>query len=151
MKRVGLLAVLLFVAPIWSYAQISKEIVAQWTSDIIGRTLTVSYKQSNEDLSASKKFYTYEGWSNIVSFLGDKILAVRRQKLSVTPKPLSEAIIVNQGDDSGVPYWRVNQGWEMQQMNVKIWFSIIVLEQPENSLIIDSVAMHDTPAQLPTQ
>lgn len=136
--------------PLGSYALNSDEMVRNWTSAALKRTLSVNYTEDRNELRVPSQYFTYRGWNNLASFLGSKVFEVRRYQLTLEPIPLSNPEIVEKGDYSGIAYWRVNQGWHLSPLDDKIWFSIIVLEQPANTLIIDSVSMHAEDTAVPS-
>lgn len=132
---------ILFV-PFSSYADFSDDQVADWTAKVIKETLSVSYLESRAEVNAPSKYYSYNGWNNIASFLGDRMVNVREKKIITNPVPAEAPTVVNSGEYSGVRYWRVNQGWVIPELEVEVWFSAVVLQKNSNELMINSMSMH---------
>ncbi len=141
MKWIRILFLMVLVFPLWALVRNDK-LVTDWTSSVLKETLSVSYLQTPEQVKSTSKYYSYNGWDNIANFLGSRMPNVRKYKITTTPVPDGPAKVVRSGIYKGAPFWRVNQAWQVPQVSVEVWFSVIVIQKPDGSLLIDSVSMH---------
>lgn len=128
-----------------SGAYANNQEVSDWTQTVLTNSLTLNYSQLSDNLQAVKPNYTLTAWQAFNSFLGDKIEDVSTQKLILTPKPLQNAQVVNEGDYSGIHFWRVNQAYSIPQLNVILSFSVVVIKATNPPYVIQSLNMTKTP------
>ncbi|MCC5791188.1 MAG: hypothetical protein JJT82_01065 [Legionellaceae bacterium] len=116
--------------------------VADWTEDVLRKTLSVSYKLTPAQVNAQKQYYSFEGWASIASFLGNRMVFIRANRISLHPEPLNSATVVGTEEYSGLPCWRVNQSWFIPELNMQIHFSVRVVREENGFYKIMSLDMH---------
>lgn len=122
--------------------------IATWTQQVLLETLSVSYLDTPKDTAPLRACYTNDAWEAMTDFLGNYMSMVRTQKLSLNPIANGPATVVASGVIKvsnffeGVQYWRVNQSITMEVLNLRIDFSVIVIEPPrKDKLLIQSLNM----------
>ncbi|WP_419420063.1 hypothetical protein ACNVED_01845 [Legionella sp. D16C41] len=131
-----LLWLLIFI-PCLGYANDAQ--VLTWTRQTLSKTLCISYQTIDSQLSSVKTNYTLEAWQNLKSFLGDKIIMVRDNRLTLHPKAVKTNQLVAKQGFRNIIYWRVNQGFDIPELKMMIYFSVIVIPAKNPPYLIQSL------------
>lgn len=115
--------------------------VAAWTQQVLMDTLSVDYQTIGTDLKGVKNNYTLDAWEGLGSFLGSYVPMIKNNQLVLHPQALGNAQVVNEGDYSGIQFWRVNQSITIPELNVRIDFSVIVIKATNPPYVIQSLNM----------
>lgn len=131
-----------------SHAMPSDEQVANWASQILLQTITVNYQglEAHEKSRTVRKYYSGQAWSGFGNFFSNVIPLIIRNKLQTKPSPVGDPTIIGKGLFNGVPYWKVEQTFYFPRIDKYVWFSVIVIQNDEPPLIIESLNM-DMPAK----
>lgn len=128
-----------FLLPSISLANSDK--VAAWTQQVLMNTLTVDYQNIDKVPAANKKNYTLDAWEAFTSFMGNYVPIIKDNQLSIQPQAVTQAKVVNEGDYSGIHFWRVNQIILLPEVNLRINFSVIVIKANNPPYLIQSLNM----------
>lgn len=124
---------------------VSNVAVTQWTQKTLLNTLTVdsNYSSSN-DYEQHSKGFGRNAWNAISGFLGGYIPVIQEHQLSVHPTFLIEPHVVDSGIVNGIHYWRVDEEVALPELNIKVAFSLLIIETgPSNNgpFLIQSMDM----------
>lgn len=123
---------------------VSNVAVTQWTQTVLLNTLTVDSNYSSKDYEQHSRGFSRNAWNAISGFLGGYIPVIQDHKLSVHPTFLIEPHVVDSGIVDGIHYWRVNEEVAFPELNIKVAFSLLIIEtQPTNNgpFLIQSMDM----------
>ncbi|STX27806.1 protein IcmL (DotI) [Legionella beliardensis] len=124
-----------------TFCNASNEQVLNWTQQTLLKTLTLNYKNLDNQLESVKPNYTPEAWEDLRSFLGDKFVAIRDNQLVLHPTAIkTRQLIVQQGFEN-IIYWRVNQGIKVPELNLNLYFSAVVVKSNKPSYLIQSLTV----------
>lgn len=132
-----LLVVLLF--PVCSNADDLQ--VASWTEQVLINSLSLDYKTIDSTREKYKTNYTVNAREALRLFLGGYIARIKAQQLTLHPKILSPAKVVDRGDFSGIQFWRVNQIIALPELDLHIDFSVVVIKASKPPYLIQSLNM----------
>ena len=115
--------------------------VLDWTTQTFLTTLTLDYKNMTDQLNQSKPYYTPSAWAALKSFLGDKAADIQNEQLTLHPKALGSANIVDSGTIADVTYWRINQTISIPELNISMNVTLVVIKAKNPPFLIQSVNM----------
>lgn len=133
----------LFLISTSIYAVPSDENVAAWTGNILKKTITVDYQQLENQTKSSdlQQYYSGQAWSGFSTFFSEVIPFIIKYKLKTNPIPEGPAQVVQKGKFNGVNYWQVTQTYKFPKVGRTLWFSVIVVENSNPPLRIESLSM----------
>lgn len=139
--RISLLLTLICLLNQVSYANNTP--VSSWVDKVLISTLSLNYTSAPSVFKAKHAYYMANAWGALNSFLSEYILAVKNQQLILTPQRILGPTVTEDGDFSGIHFWRVNESIAISQLNVSIDFSVVVLEttNPQHPFMIQSINM----------
>lgn len=111
----------------------------KWTQSTLLSTLTVDYQNYHTILEKERKNYTSSAWSAMDSFLGNYVINLTNNQLSLHPKLINPGVVVDSGNISNINYWRITQIINIPELMVTLKFSVVVVQPKNSSLIIQSV------------
>ena len=132
-----------FLLPIFCYA--SDEQFLNWTQQTLLQTLTLNYKNLDNQLETVKLNYTPEAWEDLRSFLGDKFVAIKDNQLVLHPTVIKKRQLIVQQGFENIIYWRVNQGIKVPELNLTLYFSAVVAKSNKPSYLIQSLTVTKEP------
>lgn len=115
--------------------------VAAWTQQVLMETLSVDYQTIGTEVKDIKSNYSLDAWEGLNSFLGSYVPVIKNNQLVLHPQALTNAQVVNEGDYSGIQFWRVNQSIALPELSVRIDFSVIVIKATNPPYVIQSLNM----------
>lgn len=135
----GLILLISLAFPISNYANNTQ--VTTWTQDVLLNTLSLNYTDISTHFDKVKVNYTPTAWETLGSFLGDQVSVIRNNRLTLNPVPMGKAQIVTDGDYSGIHFWRINQSFDIPELNASVSFSVIVIKASTPPYLIQSLSM----------
>lgn len=132
--------------PCFSSADAQDDEVAAWTQTVLINTLSLDYDSYEADIEANRINYTQNARDALRGFLGNYLSVIEENQLSLHPQALGNAQIINEGYFSGIHFWRVNQAIAIPELNIQIFFSIVVVKVNGNPpYLVQSVSMVKQP------
>jgi len=128
--------------PLTHYADNTQ--VAQWTQNVLLNTLSINYTDLPTHFAKVKVNYVPTAWEALSSFLGDQVAVIQNDQLVLHPVAVGNAQVVNEGDYSGIHFWRVNQTIDIPELSGTISFSVIVIKATTPAYLIQSLNMTKT-------
>lgn len=140
-RMIAVACLIFIVRPI--FAMPSDEEVANWTSKVLILTLAANYQdlQTNTQYKRYRKYYSGQATTGISTFFKELRPIMLQNKLSTTPLPLGPSKVTGHGRMNGVYYWQVTQSFSMSGVDKEVWFSVIVTENKDPPLLIESLNM----------
>lgn len=114
--------------------------VALWTQQTLLNTFSIDHNYQDSELPKYRTRFTQNSWNAISDFLGDYLQVIRDKKLTLHPVFLIKPTVVDNGDASGIRYWRVNEELLFPEIKMKVAFSLIVIAT-EHGYLIQSLDM----------
>ncbi|WP_051555158.1 hypothetical protein [Legionella fairfieldensis] len=149
MKNRQLSCLLLFFALLFSpfsYSDSDDLQVANWTEQVLLKTLSISYQTTPDDFALLKQNFLNNAWLALSNFLSEELETLRDQQLTLHPAAIEQAQVVNSGYVSGIHFWRVNQTISLPELSLAIAFSVIVIKRNGTPpYVIQSIDMTKAP------
>ena len=136
-----MLLIILSLATTPLHATPSDAEVAQWTGDVLLKTLTVNYKQleNHTKLGTVGMYYSGQAKTGIKTFFASMIPIIIEHKMDTTPIANGPPKITQKGMFNGVPYWQVTQSYNFPRIKKNVWFSVMVIENQTPMLLIENL------------
>ncbi len=147
MKSKQLSYLLLFFVLVFSpFSYADDDEVANWTGQVLLKTLAISYRTTPDDFALLKQNFLHNAWLALNNFLSEQLQIVRNQHLTLHPSAEEPAQVINSGYVDGIHFWRVNQTINLPELSLTIAFSIIVIKKNGTPpYIIQSINMAKIP------
>lgn len=119
--------------------------VGDWVEKTLLLSTSLNFAVKKNEANPIRARYTLNGWYALSHFLSPH--GERHLGKFFHPAPLSKPVVVNSGIVtnssffSGVPYWRVNQVIVIPEMNIRVAFSVLVIETTDKHYLIQSLDM----------
>jgi len=138
----ALLFLAFFFIPAVNYADDAE--VIEWTQQTLLNTFSVGHDNIDQQLAAVKNHYTNDAWQAMGSFFSTGVNTIHTQQLVLHPTLITPAHLVDEGDYSGIHYWRINQVMSIPEFNTTISFSVVVIKATNPPYLIQSLMMERT-------
>jgi intracellular multiplication protein IcmL len=88
---------------------ISSEALLNWSKLAVSETFTYNFNDVGPRILAARRFFTEDGWNSFLSAIRTQglLAQVQTQRQFVTTIPMANAVIISEGEVSGVYYWTV--------------------------------------------
>lgn len=121
--------------------------VTDWVEQTLLLSTALNFTNNESYSSPVRLRYTHNGWEALSNFLSHYANSSLGNDMPFHPTVISEPAIVNSGIITnshffaGTPYWRVEQGIAIPELNINIAFSVLVIETTDKHFLIQSLDM----------
>lgn len=146
LNKALLLAILLLLSSLIQANQ--NEDVISWSEQTLLNTLTASNNQQDKSFGEIKKNYSFDAWSGVVDFLGNRLQTIKAKKMILNPTINGTSQVLNAGITSGIPFWRVQVDISVPELDITLGFTLLVLASYSSSdspYVIQSLNIKVTP------
>lgn len=114
--------------------------VTLWAQSILIDSLSASYRDTDAEIFEVQKYYSQGAWEPLNDFFHEELKIIKEQKLTVHPKALTPPNLMMELHCLKIPCWRVNQSFNLPELNMSIDFSLLMITY-KNNFFIDSLNM----------